>query len=201
VTACVCVWCHPCICARVCHAEIPVLCGSDFHFLTPRKLFHHPHRFLPASACKSASALHVQSMYEVYDASSRSGVYIQDRHSYKHCMQARIAGFGADDLNADTAVIITVASTAYAHVRRCEKSTSTLLFRSYRFATRMPSTRCRRHATSPATSAVAMRCFTMMSNHQSKLSQTAACSNSTQADMSSNIRMTGKINLGKLHAS
>ncbi len=201
---CVCVWCHPCVCACICHAEIPVWCGSDSHFLTPRKLFHHPHRFLPASACKSASGLHGQSMHEVYGASSKSGVHMQDRHSYKDCMQAEIAGFGADSLNAGTTVITTVANTAYAHVGFCEKSICTLLFRSYRFATRMPSTRCRRHATSPATSAVAMRCFTILSNHQSKLSQTAACSNSTRADIVKQHwydHGTGKINLGKLHAS
>ena len=39
---------------------------------------------------------------------------------------------------------------------------NTLLFRSYKLATRIPSTRCRRHATSPATSAVVMRCLTIM---------------------------------------
>lgn len=124
------------------------------------------------------------------------------RQSYKHCMQAETAGFGADNVNAGTTVITTVASTADAHVRCCETSICTLLFRSYRFATRMPSTRCRRHATSPATSAVAMRCFTITSNHQFKKSQTMACSNSTQTNMSRTYdHGTGKVNLGKLHAS
>ncbi len=180
-----------CVClAPALHLCLYMLCKGTCVVWKRLPLSNTKKAFSPSSPLFASFSMYVcisfaWSLCEVYRASRTSDGHKHDKHSYKHCMQAETAGFGADNLNVSTILSNKVANTADAHGRFCENSTRTLLFRSYRFATRMPSTRCRRHATSPATSAVAMRCFTIMSDHQSDLPQTAACSNSTRADMSS----------------
>ena len=95
-------------------------CGNDSHSLAPRKLFHHPHRFLRASACKSASGLHGQSMISIVQAVGLVATSKTTTATSTACKQ--VAGFVAGNSNMCNTVSITVVKTAYKSRQNSEQT-------------------------------------------------------------------------------